>query len=354
MNALSEPDLASCGAPARADGATQDATVRCTASTPERTITFDCPPGATLLDAALAAGWELPYSCRRGSCETCRADIVSGQVAPAASADGSALLCCTRPLSDVTIAPLRIERKTARDEPRRVTGKLYRLRWAASDVAVLDIRFPAGTRAAFKAGQYLNVLIDGHEPRSFSMANAPRASDGVQLHVRVVPGGLFGQRLKDGMAAGEPIDLELPFGDFHLREAPGKPAILVAGGTGFAPMQSLLEDALAKNPDREFTLYWGGRNLASLYAMDQIARWQRRHKHFRFVGVLSEEPPPAGLRAGLVHQAVLADHPSLADCDVYVCGAPGLVQAARADFTARGLPPDRFFADSFVTPGEQL
>jgi len=320
----------------------------CTVKTPAGTIEFDCPPGATLLDAALAAGWELPYSCRRGACETCRAGIVSGEVAPA-PVDGSALLCCTRPLGDVEIAPLRIERQSAGNELRRVTGKLYRVRWAAPDVAVVDIRFPAGTRVGFKAGQYLNVLMDGHEPRSFSMANAPKANDGVQLQVRVLPGGLFGQRLKDGMEAGTPIELELPLGDFHLRDAPGKPVILVAGGTGFAPMQSLLDDALSRNPQRAFALYWGGRDLASLYAMDQVARWSRRHANFRFVGVLSDGPPTGGLRAGLVHRAVLEDHPALAGHDVYVCGSPGLVQAARQDFAAAGLPPERFFADSFVT-----
>lgn len=323
-----------------------------TVKTAEQVIEFDCPPDSSILDAALAAGWEIPYSCNRGSCETCRATVVSGEVSPAADERGTALMCCTRAVGDVEIKPLRIEKATP-DEIRRVTGKLYRVRWAASDVAVVDIRFPAGTRVPFQAGQYLNVLLPDQTPRSFSMANPPKNSDGVQLHVRVVPGGLFGGMLKDGLEPGAPIELEMPHGDFRLREAEGKPVVLVAGGTGFAPMQSLLEDALPKFRDREFVLYFGGRTLESLYAMDQVARWQRRHKHFRFVGVLSEETPPDGMRAGLVHQAVLEDYPSLADVDAYVCGSPGLVQVARDDFTARGLPPERFFADSFVTPADE-
>jgi NAD(P)H-flavin reductase len=115
-------------------------------------------------------------------------------------------------------------------------------------------------------------------------------------------------------------------------------------------MQSLLEDALGKNPDRHFKLYWGGRTMDSLYGIEQIARWQKRHANFSFVGVLSDEAAVAPLRRGLVHEAVLADYGDLADYDIYVCGAPGLVQAARKDFIARGLPADRYYADSFVTP----
>lgn len=322
----------------------------CTVRTQEHVIQFDCAPDVTLLDAALAAGWEMPYSCRRGSCETCRAQVLKGSVEPAPAADGSVLLCQARADGDVEIAPLRIERRGSEDAVRRVVGRVYRVRWAAGDVAILDIRFAAGTRVAFRAGQYLNVMLPDHGPRSFSMANAPRVSDSVQLHVRVLPDGAFGRLLRAGLESGTTIDLELPFGDFHLRAAAGKPVILVAGGTGFAPMQSLLEDALGKNPDRHFKLYWGGRTMDSLYGMEQIARWQKRHANFSFVGVLSDEAAVAPLRRGLVHEAVLADYGDLADYDIYVCGAPGLVQAARKDFIARGLPADRYYADSFVTP----
>lgn len=326
--------------------------MRCTARTPGLTVTFDVPEGGSILDAALAAGWELPYSCRRGNCEGCRAHVISGEVYPPPAADGTALLCCAKALSDVEIEPLRIEKRNS-DEPETVTGKLYRVRWPAEDVAIVDIRFPAGCRVKFEAGQYLSVVLEGHAPRSFSMANAPRSNDGVQLHVRILPDALFGGLLRNShLKPGDPITVTLPFGDFRLREAAGRPVILVAGGTGFAPMQSLLEDALGKYPDREFTLYWGARTQAGLYALDQVARWQRRHKNFRFIGVISDEPARGDWRSGLVHEAVCADFPDLGDYDVYVCGSPGLVQAARQAFGARGLPPDRFFSDSFTTSSE--
>ncbi len=308
--------------------------------------TFDCAEGQSLLDAAAKAGWELPYSCRRGSCETCRVTVLSGETDPPANG-GTVLACQARATVPLRIAADRAEaaQPAAR---RRVRARLYRQRMAAPDVAVVDLRFPAGVRVPFQAGQYLQVLLEGHAPRSFSMANTPKANDGVQLHVRVQPGSLFGGQVLPTLAPGSEVELELPFGDFRLREGDA-PVLLVAGGTGFAPMQSLLEDALPRHPQRRFTLYWGARHADGLYAMEQIARWQRRHPHFQFVGVISGEAATTDLRQGLVHEAVLADHASLAGHDVYVCGAPAMVAAARAAFIGeRGLPPGRFFADSFV------
>ena len=311
-------------------------------------VSFECSPDETLLDAASRAGWELPYSCRRGTCESCRAPVLEGQVSPPAREDGTALLCQAKACGDVRIAPDRIERAMPSSR-KTVKAKLYRVRMAAADVAVVDLRFPAGVKVPFKAGQYLQVLLDGHEPRSFSMANTPRASDAAQLHVRVLPGGLFGEKLLPTLQPGSEVQVELPFGDFHLREGDG-PVLLVAGGTGFAPIQSILEEALPRQRGRSFTLYWGARQVEGLYALEQVRKWEQRHPNFRFVGVISEGEAPAPLRRGLVHEAVLADYPSLRDHEVYACGAPPLVTAARASFVAgKGLAPGRFYSDAFAT-----
>jgi NAD(P)H-flavin reductase/ferredoxin len=325
----------------------------CSVKTADGIVTFPCGPETTVLDAALAAGWELPYSCRRGVCETCRATIVSGEVSPAPAADGSALLCRAHAQGDIEIAPVRIEKKTPAAR-KTVKARVYRVRRPADDVAILDLRFPAGTKVPFKAGQYLHVLLDGQEPRSFSMANAPKANDGVQLHVRIVPGGLFGERILPTLSAGDELTVELPFGGFQLRDdAPQRPVLMVAGGTGFAPMASILDDALARQPGRKFILYWGSRDTMGLYALEQVERWKRRHPNFSFVPVISGPSDDDTLRKGLVHEAVLADFASLADVEVYVCGAPGLVHAARTSFVElRGLPLERFFADAFATPAD--
>lgn len=312
-------------------------------------IAFECDPELTLLDAAAKAGWDLPYSCRRGICDTCRATVVSGDVTPAVDADGTALLCRTRALGDVRIAPDRVEPLQPSDR-KRVRAKLYRLRMAAPDVAVIDLRFPAGVRAKFKAGQYLQVLMEKEAPRSFSIASAPKASDSAQLHVRVLPNGVFGERVLPQLKVGDLVEIELPFGDFYLREAEA-PVLMVAGGTGFAPMQSLLEEALPRLRERSFTLYWGARDTAGLYALDQVKKWEQKYPNFRFIGVISNPAAMPPFRGGLVHEAVLADQPTLADTHVYVCGAPGLVSAARDAFVhTRSLPVANFFADAFATP----
>lgn len=331
-------------------------TMKITAVTDALSVEFEADAETSLLDAVLNAGWEVPYSCKRGGCENCRCTIVSGDVVPSPEADGSALLCMTRALGDVTIAPLRIAPRST-EAVKRIQAKVYRVTWAAPDVAVLQLRFPAGVRAKFRAGQYLNVLLPDEAPRSFSMANAPKQNDGVVLHVRIVPGGLFGGMLQAGLEAGSLLEVELPLGDFYLRDDdPSRPVLLVAGGTGFAPMQSLLEDALARHPNRQFVLYWGARDPQGLYALEAVRKWEKRFANFRFVGVVSDADvvvdPESGLRSGLVHKAVLADIPDLATYDVYVCGAPVMVQAVREEFAAQGMRGDRCFADSFMTQAD--
>lgn len=303
-------------------------------------IEFDCPEGKSVLDAALEAGWEIPYSCRRGACESCRAPVASGEFIGPAAFNGDALLCQALPRSDLEIAPREIRRLDP-NARKRVKAKVYRLERPAPDVAVLQLRFPAGVRVKFQAGQYLEVILGDGSRRAFSMANPPQQSDGALLHVRILPGGAFSDQALGALKGGDAVEVELPFGDFHLREG-GKPALLVAGGTGFAPMKSIVEDAMRRNIGRELVLYWGARARAGLYAEALVRKWP-----FRFVPVLSDEAWEG--RTGLVHAAVLEDFPSLAGHEVYACGAPAMIDAARRAFvTERALPPDAFYCDPFT------
>lgn len=320
----------------------------CTLELPGREpVVFELDPTLTVLDSAAKAGWELPHSCRRGNCEGCRVQVLDGEFSPPAQ-NGTALLCVSHAYSDIRIAADRAD-PVSSPSRKTVQAKLYRLRMAAPDVAVVDLRFPAGVKVPFKAGQYLQVHLEGEDPRSFSMSNPPKSADSVQLHVRVMPGSLFGERTLSRMQTGDQLSVELPFGDFYLREGPA-PVILVAGGTGFAPMQSILEDSLAKQRDRSFTLYWGARQLDGLYAMEQVRKWSQKFQNFHFVGVISDGERGEDMRSGLVHEAVLADHADLSRHQVYVCGAPVLVSAAREAFTSKcGLPPGQFYSDSFAT-----
>lgn len=230
-------------------------------------IRFECATGTTILDAAKAAGYELPYSCRTGACGSCKGQILSGRVEMPGSAEGVTkeeraagftLFCQARPCSDVDIGARAITRLDP-NAHKVVDAKIYRVTRVSDDISLLQLRFPTGRRIKFKAGQYLQVLLEDGARRSFSMANPPHQSDGVQLHVRHLAGGKFSAYLDSGPSVGDIVKLELAFGDFYLRESTDKPIVFVASGTGFAPIKAILEDAFRRRQtSRPMTLYWGG------------------------------------------------------------------------------------------------
>jgi NAD(P)H-flavin reductase/ferredoxin len=327
-----------------------------TVSVPDKKISFPCEPNETVLDAAQRAGYELPYSCRKGVCGTCKGQIVSGEVrayagdalSAAEQAERQVLYCQTRPRSDLEIAPKSIE-KADPFARRKLKARVFRMKRLADDVMLLHLRYPAGERVRFKAGQYVSILWDGDDHKDFSMANAPQESDGVQLHVRLVQDGAFTTHVFEKMKVGDHLLVEVPFGSFTLRDS-DKPILFVAGGTGFAPMQSMIEDMALKGIQRDITLYWGARQRSGLYS-DLPQKWARQNPRFRYIPVISDAVEP-DMRHGLVHQAVLEDHPSLADFQAYVCGVPALCRAARKDFRAAGLPVREFFIDTFTTKAD--
>jgi len=327
-----------------------------TISVQGKDIRFPCEPNETLLAAVQRAGYEVPYSCRKGVCGTCKGRIVSGEIrafagdalTAAEKAEGNVLYCHTRPRSDLEIAPKMIE-KADPFARKKLKARVFRLKRLADDVVLLHLRYPAGERVRFKAGQYVSVLWEDGRNRDFSMANAPRESDGIQLHVRLVKDGAFTQHVFEKMQVGDHLDVEVPFGSFTLRES-DKPILFVAGGTGFAPIQSIIEDMAHKGIDRDMTLYWGARQKSGLYS-DLPEQWAAANPRFKYIPVISDAVEP-GMRHGLVHQAVLEDHPSLADYQAYVCGVPALCRAARKDFRAAGLPVREFFIDTFTTQAD--
>jgi NAD(P)H-flavin reductase/ferredoxin len=317
---------------------------------------FPCEPNESVLDAAQRAGLEIPFSCRKGVCGTCKGRVLSGEVRAyagdalsAAERDaGHALFCNARPRSDLVIAP----RSISKADPfarKTVPARVFRLQRLAGDVMLVHLRFPAGIRVKFKAGQHLNLILDNGERRDFSMANPPRESDGAQLHIRHVPGGAFTGYVFEGLKRGDVLKAEIPFGDFALHDG-DEPILFVAGSTGFAPIKSMVEDMMMRSIERDMTLYWGARRLEGLYS-DLPARWAAKSPRFRYVPVLSDVPE-RGIRHNLVHRAVLQDHPRLDGFQVYACGVPVMTEAARTEFIAAGLPEDQFFADAFVTRAE--
>lgn len=317
-------------------------------------IHFACEAGQTILDAGLKAGIEMPYSCRKGVCGNCAGSVAQGSVdsPPAESKPpGQHLFCQCVPLSDVQIAPHSWHRidPTAR---KTFTAKVFRNTLAARDVSVLLLRLPAGQRARFRAGQYLQVQLADGSRRSYSMANPPHESDTLQLHIRHVPGGQFTQ-VAPALQPGDTLQVELPFGNFELREESSAPMLCVVGGTGFAPVKSLLDDLVKKKVQRPVTLVWGGRDRSGLYLMPAVEKWQKLLPGFTFIAALEDAADALALGGfhGRVDDAVRTRCPSLAGHEVYCCGSPAMVTAVkRACVEERGLDAEHFFSDVFV-PG---
>ncbi|MEP7276145.1 MAG: CDP-6-deoxy-delta-3,4-glucoseen reductase, partial [Betaproteobacteria bacterium] len=308
----------------------------------------------------------LPYGCRNGACGTCKGKILTGQVdynvhksSPLSADDrraGLALFCCAKPLTDLVIE-VREVRRAGDIQIKRLPCRVESIDKVAPDVAVVRFKLPANERLQFLAGQYIDFLLKDGKRRSFSLATPPHADDFLELHIRHVPGGFFSDPMFTQYKGREILRFEGPLGAFYLREDSDKPIIFVAGGTGFAPIKAVIENALHHGIEklRPMVLYWGARAKVDLYLPDLPGRWQTGHPgSFTYIPVLSEprldDAWPG--RTGFVHRAVLDDFPDLSGYVVYACGAPLMIEAARRDFVAQGLPPGDFYADSFTYAAE--
>ncbi|OIQ92576.1 CDP-6-deoxy-L-threo-D-glycero-4-hexulose-3-dehydrase reductase [mine drainage metagenome] len=318
--------------------------------------TCSAEAGTPILRAVLDAGLMLPYGCRNGACGACKGKLISGSVdygcaEPSALSEqeraaGLALFCCAMPLSDLVIE----SRELAADSDipvRTMPARVQKMERLAPDVMALSLKLPANERLLFLAGQYIEILLKDGRRRAFSLANAPHDDELLQIHVRQVPGGMFTGQVFGAMKERDILRFEGPHGDFYLREGSDKPVILLAGGTGFAPIKAIVEHVLHQRMERSMTLYWGAREPAGLYLPELPQRWAAEHENLRYVPVVETPDPNWRGRCGLVHRAVLEDYPDLSDHQVYACGAPLMIDAARRDFVARGLPEEEFFADAF-------
>lgn len=314
----------------------------------------------TILAAALREGFTLPYGCRNGACGSCKGKVLSGLVdngkhqpntlKPEEIAEGRALFCVARPLSDLTIEAREI--RAAGEVPiKTLPCRVQKLEKLADDVMLMQLKLPANERLQFLAGQYIDFLLKDGKRRSYSIANPPHADEFIELHLRHVAGGRFTDHVFGAMKEKDILRFEGPHGGFFIREDSDKPIIFVAGGTGFAPIKGMIEHLIAEASDRPMILYWGARAKKDLYMAQLPVEWQQKYRNFNFVPVLSDPAPDdqwSG-RTGFVHHAVLEDFADLGGYEIYACGAPVMVDSAREQFTkTRNLPEEAFFADSFV------
>jgi CDP-4-dehydro-6-deoxyglucose reductase len=330
--------------------------------------------GETILDAALRAGLNLPHSCKGGHCSSCRARIHSGQVRyplgrppglmEQEEREGCVLLCQAHAASpDLTIEVREIRPPEPQAQVKSLPCRIERLQRLAPEVMAVFLRLPAHETFHFVAGQYLDIMLPQSRRRSFSIANAPHEAELIELHVRRVASGEFTQQLFAGMKEKTLLRIEGPLGQFWFRRESPRPALLVGGGTGYAPLRSMLRDLLGRGDRRPLHLYWGARERHDLYEDEQMRALCLQHANLRYTPVLSGRPATGGTsgttpapdaadapwrgRRGLVHDAVLEDHAQLESFDVYASGPPAMVEAARVEFTRRGLPPEQLYFDSF-------
>ncbi len=321
-------------------------------------LEIEVQEGETILEAGLRRGLNLPHSCRSGSCMACIATLRKGEVlyrhgpplglGEADQAAGKLLMCQAEVLraseietvlvSSADVAPLK-----------RLPCRIERLDKLSHDVMGMQVKLPPIGPLPFRAGQYIDFLLANGDHRSFSMANPPHDADLLELHVRRVPGGSFSRQVFEEFRAKDLLRLMGPLGNFYVRHDSARPLLMVAGGTGFAPIQSMLLDLLHRQDRRPVSLYWGVRSRRDLYREALIQNLLRKHPSLDYVPVLSEPLPGDDWqgRTGVVHTAVLADIARLDQFDIYLSGPPAMIDAARDDFAGAGLVEERLFFDAF-------
>ncbi|MBK7325489.1 MAG: cytochrome b N-terminal domain-containing protein [Propionivibrio sp.] len=318
--------------------------------------------GETLLDAGLRQDINLPYECRNGGCGVCKCTVLQGQVDPglyqpsALSAEelsqGKVLLCSASAINDVEIeyAASTVE-KAFREYAARVV-KLERLTY---DVMRILLKLPDDQQIGFKAGQYINIILDDGERRAFSFANPPHEPEFVELQIRLVEGGRFTTHVFEKMKEDDEIRFEGPLGDFALRESE-RPIVFVAGATGFAPVKSMVEDAFKRGLKRPIFLYWGVKQLRDLYLPELPKRWASEHANFHFIPVLSEPAQEDDWhgRTGLVHEAILADFPELKGHEIYACGSVKMVESIFPFLKKQGAEDGACFSDAFSVSARSM
>jgi CDP-4-dehydro-6-deoxyglucose reductase len=332
----------------------------------ERCFTVD--GDEAILPAAIRQGVGLPYGCRDGACGSCKSRLLEGRVVHGAhqlkaltaeeEEKGYILTCCAHPQT-ACVVEARSVPGAGEFAVLKLPSRVLSLSKPSDDVAVVKLQLPANQNLQYRAGQYVEFILRDGARRSYSMANAPHllgSPPAIELHIRHMPGGKFTDHVFGAMKEKDILRMEGPFGSFFLREESNKPMVLLASGTGFAPIKALIQQLQHKAATRPAVLYWGGRRPADLYENAWCEQAAAELPWLRYVPVVSNALPEDGWtgRTGFVHRAVMEDFPSLAGHQVYACGAPIVVESAQRDFVAQcGLPEDEFYADSFTSEADK-
>jgi CDP-4-dehydro-6-deoxyglucose reductase/ferredoxin-NAD(P)+ reductase (naphthalene dioxygenase ferredoxin-specific) len=321
---------------------------------------IDCPAGATILEAAFDADVPFPHGCQSGNCGACKAHLTAGSVdmegyaATALTAEerarGLILACRATPKGPCTVSWLDADDLPG--HPRRVlSATVASIEDATHDIKRIALDIDDDAPFAFSAGQFASVTFSGMPPRDYSMANRP-GERRLEFHVRRMAGGMTSRHVATGVAVGDKARIEGPFGTSYLRESHRGPILAVAGGSGLAPIKSIVEQALARKMPQDIHFYVGARDEPDLYLDAHFASLSASVPNLRFVPVLSDPAGATKRRRGLVHDAIGQDVGSLDGWKAYVAGPPAMVEAVTALLTGRGMRPVDMHADAFYSAAE--
>lgn len=305
-------------------------------------LSFSVENSETILQAALRQNIALPYSCKTGKCNSCvaTAKIEGGKTSKIRT-------CTTVPNQDMTLE-LELLTELNGIQVKTLPCRIDSLEQVNKDVIILTLRLPSKQTLSFIAGQYID-LIKGDIRRSYSIASTPQA-DKIELHIRKVEQGKFSHYLFEQAKINDLLRIEGPFGTFFRRKTSittKKPLIFLAGGTGFAPVKGMVESIIATQETTPLWIYWGNQTEAGFYSASPSA-WAKDYEWINYHPVCSTPNPSWQGRTGLVHHAVLADFPDISAMDVFACGSPAMIDAAKSDFIQAGLAPSAFYADAFL------
>jgi CDP-4-dehydro-6-deoxyglucose reductase len=321
---------------------------------------FEIEEEETILEAALRHGYSFPYGCRAGMCGSCIGQVTEGKfryeydelpmsITEEEAESGLCVFCRAFPASDLVVEVKEIS--AAKEiEVKNLPCRVGQMEKLANEVMKIDLQLPMVERLQFLAGQYIDILINDDQRRSFSMANSPHDDDFIELHIRKVDGGKFTAHVFEEMQEKDLLRLEGPFGNFFLREDSERPLLFIAGGTGFAPIKSILSQVFSLEIKRPIYFYWGARDKELLYMSELPEHWAQEHENFHYIPVLSEAKETDNWqgRTGLIHEAVASDFEDLSGFDVYASGRPEMIEAISETFLKQGMDEDHFYSDSFT------
>jgi propane monooxygenase reductase subunit len=323
---------------------------------------IDCDEEESVLDASFRQGYNLVYGCREGQCSACKAYLLEGEVvlkpystfalSESEESNGYTLLCRAMPEEDLVVELLHFDPDNYKleHEIRDGRGTVTAVEALTHDIRRLELEVAEPADFSFLPGQYVDVWVpESDARRSFSMANLP--GDGrIELIVKHYPGGRFSSLLDGAIAVGDELRFTGPYGAFHLRDSE-RPVLMVAGGSGMAPILSLLRTLASEGSGRMVRFFYGARTENDLFYVDLIREVGSGLADFDFVPVLSDTE-------GFVHEAAgeLLGSGAMSDPEVYMCGPPPMIDAMIELATDRhGIDESsRIFHDKFTTSADAV